>query len=1692
MADPKICTPQSVFGTYVQTQFLGCSVLDFSVSAGWNGQASELTVELAQDPCEGSKEYWTTKNGKKIYTEAEITTEADPGFTFPNIGAPAYFRVADFEFTGLIQSYTQKEGTGGTTYSVKLVDPRVILDSTQVILDSYEGTIPNFNTNNAFRNLFNVYGFLEFIQTSNLDDRCTTAQRGVDDDTITNFGAPAGGFGGARRTERGIPWYLIKNALTTLAGKPAGPSNIMSWGLSHIGKFSGGLFYIGGSGRGYGELGEGDSISYVLDLEEVPYSWTWDYRITGPTVSVSDLINQVCTDAGMDYYVELLPVKAGRASATYAGKIQGTILVVKVRTVSRLPQRNLGTGDARNKTFEIQNFINSVTEIDNDGEPQRPAISKTLGRELRTEQNSSFLIGGKTQQYFQTATPANIQPFWGFDTEGNLIQSWLEPTEVFQGYRARLDFRKINLSLYTPLYADDDGQFAWVGENELRFALGDLESFQQAILKMEDVAWYYPRASNLVYEGPTPLQKWMRSLSVFPDLTQEDLYDQSMVIKPKVKANDQEMTNTSLQNTTESNQKNYNLKDIEKMHSWLNSYANEVYGKQFLVAFQTAGIPIDVAPITCSSKDPQWKAQVASQGFGGYTNKQDIADTEIYTDEPSSDGGWPSSYDALEDRLSDAASILQIPFNRKDDPNFAAQMSTLDRFRDDQGKFQVMLAYDKLSNDYKDLYQFIPDASKLDTNEYAVYNDVLYVKGEVDDKWIVGTSNLAYHDSPNPFLAGEAGKSESWRSALITISNPVLEKNLLTDANMNVIYQYKATGPLEINPTEDTPGWIQSVAGMSGIFGAHAKGVGAIAPAAYTSLTRRLMLNGFGPAMIGMGVKSNTQTYGPWVSVGANPGAVNCEIDEGLTPWEYGGIDAMNAAGLSKVTNAVTQMQTAERGEVTIPGYPELSLGSVLLNTDDNKQNYKDREIDQLNKTYGISNSSSMPYLAYQYPSSLKTLAGDISATISNISVTVGEAGVTTSYTMSTFTPVFGRFSKGNAERIKQIGLNRLKSERELRSRQRLRAGFLGSRGGKQSLDPSHSVGKGNIAPSKSPVFTLAGYYHHYSTYDVPEGWPPLTNAVKQPPRKVVIGATQSSLASFKGYEKSAMVTLDALFRPVSKHSMRGPGIYTPTQSTMDNRLSVEGGYIQDTLPVQTFADPEDKPYSGIQVNGQQANLTVAPPGPVSGYELLPITNKYLDYLADYSSNAEFVTSQRAMYGHNLPVHFSSYSSMDADGRAHASGHDIEGVARSRKYYYPSVAEDGTVTRAESEFSRDQEPAGVDGLLTGSITMQDTSADFRSKPRPPAYRDNYRHMALRGPLMLHGWGYDTMGKPIPNAEELASNTMNGRFSHSSYMSDRFQKDWLQNPYSWPCAPIDLRFDRDRGVWTTPPPPRLLHVSVTGSGHNWCLRQGYTKGALVVGNKHGIRTGDANDAESQATEYHVNVTNPFKLPMSGDTLVYYNTPTNQWWPISCFSNNQGDEGTFAVVGKGCNPDEGCSVSDKDSSPLGFYNYTPMGGIITVGTGETGVSKPQLIFGCGLTVDTKRDGSGSPPVGSAFVKGLSIKGQPDGGDTDEGCATAGGTDDFMGASHLVFASGFKVTNIPAGSPPASSCMWQIDVCGPFASGSGGSGAGEGCASGVSEEVTVVTSVECVGAAFEITKKKLTFSKGCLTAVGSPEDE
>lgn len=122
------------------------------------------------------------------------------------------------------------------------------------------------------------------------------------------------------------------------------------------------------------------------------------------------------------------------------------------------------------------------------------------------------------------------------------------------------------------------------------------------------------------------------------------------------------------------------------------------------------------------------------------------------------------------------------------------------------------------------------------------------------------------------------------------------------------------------------------------------------------------------------------------------------------------------------------------------------------------------------------------------------------------------------------------------------------------------------------------------------------------------------------------------------------------------------------------------------------------------------------------------------------------------------------------------------------------------------------------GFITHLISSGETFEDFKLSIRDEDETErqsqtNFRYQALRGPLSLQAWGYDTSGKPIPNAIDSAAETEKGKFRRKG-LKDKFLKNWLENPKTWPAGPIDLRWDRERGVWVAPPANKIVVARLT--------------------------------------------------------------------------------------------------------------------------------------------------------------------------------------------------------------------------------------------------------------------------------------
>lgn len=271
----------------------------------------------------------TLSNGQYVDTNTGSVVDLNAYLTDTNIRG-RYHMV----FGGILQSYVQNRGPGGNPlYSVQVIDPREILSNVTLILNNYAGT--TYNT----ANILNIYGFLEYNvsdATKNSIKSGTSARTGFNgqplpyeiklerfthindvsnpnqvvisysgNDTYSPVplggaplpflpngsfpnGFPITGTGFSRRSDQGIPFYRIKQAVNALL-EYEGPLP-----QEYINKgFAGKINFRG--------------FNYVVDfgsLPELPGLYYLDFD----QINLLDLALEICDVASKDLFVSLLPV----------------------------------------------------------------------------------------------------------------------------------------------------------------------------------------------------------------------------------------------------------------------------------------------------------------------------------------------------------------------------------------------------------------------------------------------------------------------------------------------------------------------------------------------------------------------------------------------------------------------------------------------------------------------------------------------------------------------------------------------------------------------------------------------------------------------------------------------------------------------------------------------------------------------------------------------------------------------------------------------------------------------------------------------------------------------------------------------------------------------------------------------------------------------------------------------------------------------------------------------------------------------------------------------------------------------------------------------------------------------------------------------------------------------------------------
>ena len=109
----------------------------------------------------------------------------------------------------------------------------------------------------------------------------------------------------------------------------------------------------------------------------------------------------------------------------------------------------------------------------------------------------------------------------------------------------------------------------------------------------------------------------------------------------------------------------------------------------------------------------------------------------------------------------------------------------------------------------------------------------------------------------------------------------------------------------------------------------------------------------------------------------------------------------------------------------------------------------------------------------------------------------------------------------------------------------------------------------------------------------------------------------------------------------------------------------------------------------------------------------------------------------------------------------------------------------------------------------------------------------------------------------------------------------FLNDWIQKRETWPVAPVDLRYDRTRKVWTVPNGFRIIQAHCTGEVG---IPAGATNPDITPLNINSVY----NAGGSEVSQPKITVTNPDwgqPIPSGEKFYAFYDTKDCTYYPIA---------------------------------------------------------------------------------------------------------------------------------------------------------------------------------------------------------------
>ena len=847
---------------------------------------------------------------------------------------------------------------------------------------------------------------------------------------------------------------------------------------------------------------------------------------------------------------------------------------------------------------------------------------------------------------------------------------------------------------------------------------------------------------------------------------------------------------------------------LQKLHNFFRDLAKKHYGKEFLVRLPLAQTTVD------SSNVRQYDYTIADSGWeepGNFIDDTIPIGTSLADNLMQEDGKFGvilgynnlgEKYTILDTPGQGITGLLNklrgafttnawyLPLTTEIDPQevYVAQWGTATLPGSFEATNNPWVSRNPIANNEAllstSIFPALYNTGFGDNINDDTYKYKIYVKGSCQD---VATENkynkkMIYDPTSNAAYCVVSAPGKVWinspRSLAITIIEDLLLSNSLALPRNRLLVQWAAclnNLPAMINSTTPSTNSME------------------IVPRAAL------------PCFVAVPVRLNRFTYGPWSShpylirnlifPGADDstamtnniiGGVKIEIDPQLVPWNYGGIEQLDFAVLNKIASDNNYQQIIEKGSITYAG---IQMG----------QN-------------GIG---------------YRLIDANMGPIINSIVVSVGQDGVKTTLSLRTYSRKLGFYNKEAADNIQKIATESIKRRKEISDN--IRSLSFANTNTSSTSDFTNSRPK---ALNWSPVSILVGnaypFLHNNSSItdacasaglSYTPSWhlrPKIPSNVVSSPSNLIRHQTQASLydpgelpAVFKDvpYSGTSIMSMDGLLSPISFYPTphgstyaisfysrsfcpycKGVGVYSYERlnlTNLDNGPPETFPTLKSKVEIQTEPCRFCVPDNNKQILRQKSVKPVEhlPPFIVAtGTDLTIINNSQ----NTFASNSPIINR----YTLNPMVMSSPASEFSCTTNKQASdscAHSIDAVAFGN--------------------SLDEATGGLRAHLSNTI-----NSNYGN--------NNVRFFGLRGPIMVHAWGYDTEGYPVPNASGefkiengniVRDNNGNPVFKNQILQSDgtysapykenAFFKGWAQLPSTWPVGPIDLRWDNDAGVWS---------------------------------------------------------------------------------------------------------------------------------------------------------------------------------------------------------------------------------------------------------------------------------------------------